>query len=218
MAKITQVERQKNNPTRFNIFLDGTFGFGADEDTVVTQRLVVGKELDATTLDQVVFEAEVGKLMDRLYALLSRRSRSEKEMRDYLTQLSFKRKIKDQAEISSLAVESAISRLKKKGLLNDLEFARNWVESRGKKHGPNRLRQELMLKGVEKEIIDQILAIESAVDRETDTAKMLLEKKLKAYAHLPEREGKQKAILFLMRRGFDYQTAREVVDQVFENI
>ena len=33
--KITQVERQKKNPKRFNVYLDGVFSFGADEDLIV---------------------------------------------------------------------------------------------------------------------------------------------------------------------------------------
>ena len=47
MPKITSVEVQKRNPGRFNIFLDGEFVFGADEDLVVDHRLIPGKILEA---------------------------------------------------------------------------------------------------------------------------------------------------------------------------
>src|SRR5438067_1257740 len=131
--KITSIESQKKNPHRFSIFLDGQFAFGADEDLVVDRRLIVGKEISPDDLQKLLEEAEIGKLMERMYGLLGRRQRSEKEIRDYLKQLSFKRKVKDQGEITDLIAQALIEKLKKKELINDLEFAKAWVESRSKK-------------------------------------------------------------------------------------
>ena len=137
MSKITLVEPQKKNPHRFNIYLDGVFGFGADEDTVVKFRLVPGKVIEPTDLEKILFETEVGKLMGRMYNLFSIRMRSEKEVRDYIRNLSFKRKfrsraksklveqeVKEPEEISQVVVESLIQNLKNKGLLNDEVFAK----------------------------------------------------------------------------------------------
>ncbi|MFH0936686.1 MAG: hypothetical protein V1808_00105, partial [Candidatus Daviesbacteria bacterium] len=77
MPQITFVEPQKKNqpagrqgPKRFNIFLDGEFAFGADEDLVVNYRLIKGRTLEAEELNKLLYEAEVGKLMDRVYGLL----------------------------------------------------------------------------------------------------------------------------------------------------
>src|SRR3989338_6951294 len=109
MSKITSVEPQIKNPKRFNLFLDGVFAFGADEDLVVNRRLVVGKELSSPDMEQLVKETEVGKLMERMYRLFNIRSRSEKEVRDYLKNLSFKRKVKDKEEISGSACELLIT-------------------------------------------------------------------------------------------------------------
>ena len=79
MPKITSVEPQKKNPKRFNVFMDGEFAFGADEDLVVFYRLVPGKVVEREELDKLIYEAEVGKLMERVYGLFSVRQRSEKE-------------------------------------------------------------------------------------------------------------------------------------------
>lgn len=216
MPKITQVERQKKNPRRFNIFLDGVFGFGADEDTVVNQRLLVGKVLDQEALDKVLFETEVGKLMDRLYGLLGRRARSEKEMRDYLKTLAYKRKAKDLEPLSEVAIEYAITRLKQKGLLNDLAFAEAWVESRSKKMGPMRLKQELYLKGVDREIVEEVISHQSSVVSEDAAAERLLERKWGSLGKLPVREAKQKGIQFLMRKGYSYDVSKRLVEKVVE--
>src|SRR5690242_13760046 len=134
MFKVTSVEAQKKNPKRFNIFLDGKFAFGADEDLIVDYRLIPGKEIDESMLEKLLQEAELGKLMEKMYVLFNIRQRSEKEVRDYLKNLSFKRKIKDKEEISDLTIESVIVKLNRKGMLNDSEFARSWIESRSRKY------------------------------------------------------------------------------------
>src|SRR5258708_14827691 len=132
MSKVTQVEPQKKNPRRFNIFLDGEFAFGADEDLVVNRRLLVGKEISLEDLPKILFDTEVGKLMERMYALFGRRQRSEKEVKDYLRNLSFKRKIKDKEELSDVVIEAVIETLKCRGMLNDAQFAQTSVDARRK--------------------------------------------------------------------------------------
>lgn len=212
--KITSVESQKKNSQRFNVFLDGKFGFGADEDTVVKFRLVLGKEISQEDLDKVLFETEVGKLMGRMYNLLNVRLRSEKEIRDYLRNLNFKKKVKDQEEISEVVVDSLIENLKNKELLNDEAFAKAWVESRrrSKKKGINVIKMELFQKGVSREIIEEVVSSQQSVVSEGDLAKEALEKKARVWKNLEKQEFKKKATEFLVRRGFDYSTAKEVVE------
>lgn len=213
--KITSVERQKKNNKRFNIFLDGQFAFGADKDLIVNYRLIMGKEIDTTLLEKILQETEVSKLMDRVYGLLAVRGRSEKEIRDYLKRSSFKRKLKDWSELSDLAIDVLIKRVKEKGLINDLQFAKDWVEARrkSKQKGRRALKVELFQKGIGREIIEQVLSRDSD---EENLAKIALEKKVKAWKNLPPLEFKQKAVQFLLRRGFDYQVAKSVVDNVLE--
>ncbi len=209
MPKITSVEPQKKNPKRFNIFLDGKFVFGADEDLVVEYRLISDKEIDQEKIEKLLFEAEVGKLMERMYRLFNIRQRSEKEVRDYLRNLSFKRKIKGQEEISEVAAQSLITKLKTRGLLNDEKFAYSWVESRQKKKGSRVLKQELFQKGIDREIIDQVL---EGVENK-DVAEKALEKKIKAWKNLSPIEFKKKAYEFLMRRGFEYEPVKDIVEK-----
>lgn len=213
--KITLVEPQKNNPRRFNVFLDGQFAFGADEDLVVERRLVIGKEIDSGDMEKILSEAEVGKLVEKVYGLLNIRYRSEREIRDYLKQVSFKRKIKEQDELSQVVVEALIEKLKKRDLINDLRFATEWVEARrkSKKKGINALRSELFQKGIHREIMEEVLNGEAESGRdETSLAKEALERKLRIWKNLPQPEFKQKAVQFLMRKGFNYDIAKQVIE------
>lgn len=213
--KITSVESQKNNPKRFNIFLDGQFAFGADEDLIVERRLVVGKSINPEDMEKILSEAEVGKLVEKVYGLLNIRYRSEKEIRDYLKNLSFKRKLKEKDELSEVVVEALIEKLKKRDLINDLRFAKEWVEARrkSKKKGINALKSELFQKGIDREIISEVLNAEnSEKDGEEKLAYEALERKLRIWKNLPEMEFKTKALRFLMGKGFNYDLAKQVVE------
>ncbi len=213
--KITSVEPQKKNQHRYNIFLDGSFAFGADEDLVVERRLVVGKEINPDDLEKILSEAEVGKLVERVYGLLNVRYRSEKEIRTYLKQLSFKRKLKEQDELSEVVVEELIEKLKRRDLINDLRFAKEWVEARrkSKKKGINALKSELFQKGIHREIVDEVLSSEAQEGMDEESlAKEALEKKLRIWNNLPKPEFKQKGIQFLMRKGFNYDIAKQVIE------
>lgn len=218
MPKITSVEPQKKNPKRFNIYLDGVFAFGADEDLVVDFRLVPGKDIDQDLVDKLLQEAEVGKIMERMYVLFNIRQRSEKEIRNYLRQLSFKRRIKDKEEISDLVIDSVIEKLKRKGMINDEEFARAWMEARSKKKGKRAIKAELYQKGIDKEIIEEVMSDEFMVHGEKETASQLLEKKMRIWKNLSEMELKKKAYNFLLRRGFEYEIVRGVVENLTRGI
>lgn len=218
MPKVTSVEPQKN-PKRFNIFLDGQFAFGVNEDLVVDYRLVSGKLLDTSDVEQLLFESEVGKLMDRIYRLFNIRQRSEKEVRNYLKNLSFKRKMKNQGEISEAAIELLVNKLKQKRLLSDEEFARAWIEARrrSKKKGKIALKQELFQKGISRDLTEEALE-EISEESEEVLAHQALEKKIKVWEKLPVVDLKKKAYEFLMRRGFEYDIVRDTVENLTKKI
>jgi regulatory protein len=217
--KITAVEPQKKNPHRFNVFLDGKFAFGADEDTIVAQRLVVGKEIDQQNLPNILFEAEIGQLLIKLYGLFSVRQRSEKEVRDYLKRISFKRELKGDEKLSEIVTERLIETLKEKGMINDEEFAKAWVDSRrrSKKKGMQAIKVELMKKGISREIINDKLQMINE-DDEKSLAQEALEKKVRVWRNLDGMEFKKKGIEFLIRKGFEYETAKEVVENYLKDV
>ncbi len=218
MPKITSLEPQKKNPKRFNIFFDGEFAFGADEDLVVNRRLVVGKVVDPEELNKILFEAEVGKLMERMYRIFSIRQRSEKEVRDYFRTKNHESRIKEKEQISQLTIDAVIEVLKKKGLLNDLEFAKAWTEARrkSKQKGIKAIKAELFQKGIDKEIIEEVIRQQVTGNSEGELARQALEKKIKHWKNLPNLEFKEKAFSFLMRKGFEYEVVRDAIEKIMK--
>jgi len=148
---------------------------------------------------------------------LEARSRSVSEVRRRLTGAGY------QAEL----VEGAITRMTELGMLDDETFARAWVESRdrARPRGERAIREELRVKGIDREIVDVVmgdrrdLAAEAAEaagddsDRGPDrsAAERLLAKNARSLARVADpRQRRQRAYALLARHGFDPETCREV--------
>lgn len=130
---------------------------------------------------------------------LEARSRSEAEVRRRLTQAGYRESL----------VDRAIARLGELGVLDDAAFARQWVESRdrARPRGEIALRRELALRGVDREVVDGLLAERAdGTDGEADTdaARRLLERRGTSLLRVADpRARRQKAYALLARNGFD---------------
>jgi SOS response regulatory protein OraA/RecX len=93
---------------------------------------------------------DVGEVVDAAARLLEARPRSVAEVRRRLMSAGYRGEL----------VAAAIERLTSLRYLDDEAFARGWVESRDRAHprGEHALRRELALKGVERDIVDVVLA------------------------------------------------------------
>lgn len=101
-------------------------------------------------------------------------------------------------------IEEIISRLIEKGYLDDQKFAEYYVENRFVKKGisQKRLRLELVKKGVDKQIIDDVLSANTRTDEEE--IKKIIAKKRTKYDD-------DKLIQYLVRQGFDYALSKTLV-------
>ncbi len=113
-------------------------------------------------------------------------------------------------------VDTVIDRLIEMDYLDDAAFARAWVESRdrARPRGETALRRELALKGVPREVVDDVLAeragTASGGDPNRTAAAALLTRRRSALEREqdPARR-RQKAYALLARNGFDPETCRE---------
>lgn len=211
MPQITAIEPQKKRKNRFNIYLDGQFAFGVDENALVKNRLKVGERLTNNQVANLIKETTLGKLTDLALRFLSYRQRSEKEIKVYLTRkIAQKENIKAKDAVQSPQVSAVLAKLKKYSYINDTEFAKWWVASRIESHpmGKYLLKQELRRKGISPQIVESILL---KVPDERKLAINLIEKKIKKWPKLPPLQFKKKAYAFLLSRGFGWDVAKETV-------
>ncbi|MBR0242406.1 RecX family transcriptional regulator [Candidatus Saccharibacteria bacterium] len=196
--KITDLKQGVKNPNRVNVFVDGKFAFSLDVTQVVDFKIKVGKLITPEELLEYQKASEFGKLYQRALEWVLVRPRSEKEAYDYLYKKVYEKKL-DKNYINNI-----LEKLKDRKYLDDFKFAEWYVENRFVKKGVSvrRLKMELMKKGIEKSIIEEIL---SASDRnDKDEILKIIAKKRAKYDD-------EKLIAYLCRQGFSFELASELV-------
>jgi regulatory protein len=115
--------------------------------------------------------------------------------------------------IPAKTIDHLIARFKSSGLLDDRDFARQWLESRRrfKPKGAYALKAELKQKGIHESIIDDVLA----GDDEGENARAAVASRHKRWRHLDKAGYRKKVFNFLRSRGFSFQTCSELGDLFF---
>ena len=104
------------------------------------------------------------------------------------------------------------SRLAELGIINDRRYAEKLCRQlfEIKKLGKYRVRQEMRMKGIPGDIIDETLEEFAEEDDSFARLEELVEKKYERY--LVDRKGVEKVKAALARKGYSYGEIREVLD------
>lgn len=158
---------------------------------------------------------EAGPVVEAAAAFLAVRPRSIGETRRRLSRLGYPQPL----------IDEVVERFAEVGYLDDADFARTWVESRdrARPRGETALRRELALKGVAREIVDELLAERLDESQEGDpnlaaATALVQRKRATLERETDERKRRQKAYALLARNGFDPETCRAVSASFGSNV
>lgn len=127
------------------------------------------------------------------FLLLKFRLRSENELESRLKRKKFSPQI----------IRAALDFLKEKKFLDDELFARSWIRSRIRRPlGIRRIRQELNLKGIDKEIIESKLSELKEDYSEEGIVRELARERLGKLKGIEPRSAQRRVYAYLLRRGF----------------
>lgn len=204
--KITSIEPQKNK-NRVNVYVDNLFSIGIEDELRYKYKLEVDMEVDDNFIKDVLKAEEQNKVTSHALNLLSYRQRSEKEI-----YLALKRK-----GFEENYIRYSINYCMENNYLNDKDFAISFINDKLNlnKLGPERIRYELNLKGISKDIIDDLLIID--FDEQYETAMELAQKKLPSYRKDDSNTIYRKLSGFLQRKGYSYDVISKVIRQVLKD-
>jgi regulatory protein len=201
---ITRIVHQQRNPERVSVYIDEDFAFGLPATEIFQRGLKRGQVLtveDATILAAV---DEGSRATDAAVNFISHRPRSEREVRDRLRKHGY----------SAEAIEIAVEKVLGWGYLNDRSFAAFWVENRvqHRPRGARLLSQELRQKGVDREVIEQVL--DETELNEHAAALDLARKRLPRLSNLDPQTRERRLADYLARRGYGWDVIRPVMREV----
>ena len=112
---------------------------------------------------------------------------------------------------------SILDDLKERNYLSDTDFAERFIEeSIAKKKGLMKIKAELMKRGVNRDIIDSLLAGREEGDSLFNNALTLARKKLNTLRHknLPQLKLKQRLFSYLHGKGYDSEVINRVINEL----
>lgn len=142
---------------------------------------------------------------ERSIYILTNYSKTEKQLRD---------KLKQSGKYSLEIIDKTIIFLKEHNFLNDKDFANRFIELHKNVYSKRAIRQKLLIKGINRELLDEVFSDNEENIDETQVIKRLLLKKCPNYYEQINNidiKEKQKIYAFLMRKGFSYNMVSSVM-------
>lgn len=205
MDVITAIKKERG---RFRVTINDSEDILVPISLLRERPLKENQPIDLEEYDNWLMVRQYRFALDRAVGYLAARARSKQEIEQKLLQAGYR----------PCTVEMVLYKLEREHLLNDADFARQWVESRAHhKLGRSRIALELRRKGISAEEAKEAL---SAIDDEDQLAGAIALAE-KAAARIKPGEDPRKAAsriaAMLARRGYAWDIAKEAIAQTMAN-
>ena len=197
MPKITDMQIQKKNKTRANVYIDGEFAFALEMLTVMKLGLKIGQEVSESKLAEAIFDSEKSVAFEKAMDYLGRGMKTVKQMRDYLDKKGYDNRV----------VEYVVMKLKEYRYVDDDVYAKLYVERNAATKGDRRLKQELIQKGIAVSRAEQFANTddEQALSNATRLADKYMKNKPTTVKTL------QNLQRYLLNRGYGFDVVNTVI-------
>lgn len=205
IIKISEITKQRSR-----ILLDTEESFVLYKGEIRLLKLKEGMELRQDTYDNIMKGILPKRCKMRAMNLLKERS---------YTSYNLKKKLSDGGYPENV-VDDTLAYVTSFGYVNDLSFAKAYIEQQEKAHTRAEITNKLLTKGISKKLTDEAYyelglereeySEESSAELETELIKKTLKKR--GFSGLETYEEKQKALAYFYRRGFDIDKVRRIME------
>lgn len=201
MDVITSIEKLRG---RYRVTVNEVESIMVPASLMRERPLQTGQPLDLEEYDQWLMVRQYRHALDRAVAYLAARARSSREVEQKLLQAGYR----------PCTVEMVLYKLERENILDDADFARQWVESRSThKLGRSRIAMELRRKGIDADEAEEAL---SAID-DDDQLQGAIAIAQKAAARIKPGEDPRKSASriagMLARRGYSWDIAKVAIER-----
>lgn len=199
--EITAIEPRRHRLSQ--LYLDGEAAVRVDTETLIKTGWKPGMEITDEELHALLEASEERRAREKALYLLEYRSHSKKELADKISRTT-----------SREAAEAAVEKMEELGLMNDESYARQLASSllERKGYGVRRARQELLHKGIDRELVEEIL-LETAPDPE-EKLREIVERKYQR--QLQDEKGYRRTVAALQRLGYGWEDIKSVLEEFRE--
>ena len=203
MAMICKVEKIK---AKYMIQLDNGIKYWLSLSSYQNRPFFAEEEVDEEEFKKWILLQQYRPALEKAVAMLALRACSKGEIKTKLRRNGY----------ADETVEMVIYKLEKEKLLDDADFARQWVSSRSAKYGTKRIAQELRMKGIPNDQIQEIME-EIPEEQQLEQA-VSLAKKYILRIRDDSPKGIQKTTAMLVRRGYAWDIASQACSDAFREL
>lgn len=185
---------------RSKVLTDEDFAFALYRGELKHYDIEVGRELPGEVYGEILEKILFARAKERTLYLLKSRDRTETEIRQ---------KLKD-GYYPPEAIEYAVEFLKEYRFVDDDKYARSYIRAYSTKRSKRQLEFELINKGIDRETVRGLL--EECPVMEEDQIRRYLKAKGYRKGETPLAQ-QAKMAAALARKGFSYETVRQVMDE-----
>ncbi len=204
---VTQL--QELEKSKIKLVLDHEITLSLYQKDIEQLKLEEGTLITEETYHEILDQLLYPRAIQKALSLLKFSDRTEKELRDRLALEDYPRQI----------IDRVIDYVKDYGYLDEKRFAGSYIRSRMNRKSKLMIKNELLQKGIDQDILDQVLEEEyqpqdredSFQDPELIAIQKAIAKKTKEPGKLSYEE-KQKLLASLYRKGFDLSKIKQLLD------
>ena len=207
--QITDIEIKKNNLNIVKLYLNSKLFAEIDYSVIQELDLHIGKVVSEQVLKIIEYKSKLSSAKIEAIRFLSYRPRSEWEI---------EKKLYDKKYQSNI-IKNTINWLKEERLIDDHDFAIQWIRYQiGKKPaGRIKLRNELYKKGIDRKIIDS--AVDSFFEQDADELELASQLVRKKQLSLQSKNillDPSKITSLLHRQGFSSTVIQRICEDFLE--
>ena len=202
VTDITELSKSK-----YKIFIDDAFAFVLYKGELRQYGIKKDEQINKETYDEIITKVIKKRAKLRAMHLLEKRPYSERDMKNKLKENLY----------DDESIDEAIDYLKSFGYIDDHAYASQYIDTYTQNRSARRIEQDLMKKGISKDVIEEVL------DRKRDEGELgdeesMIRNLLKKRGFDPESADSKtiaKNVRFLYQKGFSAETIARVMRQDF---
>ncbi|MCI9257169.1 regulatory protein RecX [Oscillospiraceae bacterium 42-9] len=184
------------------LYLDGEEAVKLDREVFLRAGLRPGDQISDEELHQLILDSDARRAKEKALYLLEHRNHSKRELTEKIARTA----------ASWEAAEAAAGQMEELGLVDDQAYARDRAREMflRKRWGPLRVKQELRRKGIDGELIEELLEEYRQRDEGglvAENVRAVLETKYSGWRE--DEKQRRRAFAALQRRGYSYEEIRE---------
>lgn len=185
------------------LFLDGEAAVKLDAQVFLQSGLKPGDQVSDQELFELIQASDARRAQEKALYLLEYRNYSKRELTEKIARTAASRE----------AAQAAAGRMEELGLIDDRRFGEDYAKElfSRKGYGARRVAQELRRKGLDQELVQELVEKYGGPEQSGENIRRVLEKKYPGWRE--DEKVRRRAFAALQRLGYSYQEVREAMGQ-----